>query len=90
MNFVDTVLPSGKVTLWGTGTKAAGILNDPTLTLDYVFAGPRFISLHPLIEEKGFGRNRVIHDHATRASDHYPIYSTIPLMLSPEGERPKG
>jgi endonuclease/exonuclease/phosphatase family metal-dependent hydrolase len=81
MNFVDTVLPDRKVTFWGKGTKAAGVENDPTLTLDYIFAGPKFISLHPLIEEKGLGLNRVIHDHSVRASDHYPIVSTIPIIL---------
>lgn len=50
---------------------------DPTLTLDYVFAGPKFVSLDPVIEEKGISDNKVIHDHAFRASDHYPVYSKV-------------
>lgn len=77
MNFIDTILPDKKKTEWGTGTKAKGVGEDPTLTLDYVFAGPKFVSLDPVIEEKGLGDNRVIHDHNVRASDHYPLAVTL-------------
>jgi endonuclease/exonuclease/phosphatase family metal-dependent hydrolase len=76
-NFIDTVPHSRKVTPWGNGTKAKGVGNDPTLNLDYIFAGPKFVSLDPVIEEKGLLDNHVIHDHTVRASDHYPIYSKI-------------
>jgi len=76
-NFIDTIPDHGKETTYGKGTKAKGVGNDPTLTLDYVFAGPKFVSLDPVIEEKGISQNRVIHDHAIRASDHYPLLSTI-------------
>jgi len=76
-NFIDTVPQFKKVSPWGYGTKAGGVGNDPTLNLDYVFAGPKFVALDPVIEEKGLGDNKVMHDHAFRASDHYPIYSTI-------------
>jgi len=77
LNFIDTVPHNRKESPWGKGTKAKGVGNDPTLTLDYVFAGPKFVSLDPVIEEKGINDNKVIHDHEFRASDHYPVYSTI-------------
>ncbi len=76
-NFMDTVLPEQKETLLGSGTKAKGVGNDPTLTLDYVFAGPMFVSLDPMIEKKGINQNHVIHDHEFRVSDHYPLLSII-------------
>jgi endonuclease/exonuclease/phosphatase family metal-dependent hydrolase len=70
-NFIDVVPQKGD------GTKAKGAGNAATLTLDYVFAGPKFIALDPLIEEKGIANNSVNHDVAV--SDHYPMYATIPL-----------
>lgn len=79
MNFIDTVPAAGKTTRWGTGTKAKGVENDPTLTLDYIFAGPKFVSLDPAIE---LHANRVIHEHRVRASDHYPVKSTMTLIPS--------
>jgi endonuclease/exonuclease/phosphatase family metal-dependent hydrolase len=75
--FIDSVPDAGRKTLHGVGTKAKGARNNPTLTLDYVFAGPKFVSLDPVIEEVGLGQNRVIHDHEFRCSDHYPVMSTI-------------
>lgn len=78
MNFIDTV-PSKK-SRWGVGTKAKGVGNDPTLTLDYIFAGPKFLSLDPAISE--LQTNRIIHDHTLRASDHYPVLSSIRLIHS--------
>jgi endonuclease/exonuclease/phosphatase family metal-dependent hydrolase len=82
MNFIDAV--NLKVSAHGTGTKASGFGNDPTLNLDYVFAGPKFVSLNPLIERHGIEskNNRVIHEHEVRASDHYPTIATIPLNVS--------
>lgn len=79
MNFLDTVPKAGKTTRWGTGTKAKGVHNDPTLTLDYIFAGPKFVALHPAIE---IHANKVIHDQKVRASDHYPVLSTMTLIPS--------
>ncbi len=79
MNFIDTVPKRGKRTQWGQGTKASGVGNDPTLTLDYIFAGPRFVSLDPAIYVQS---NRVIHDHSIRASDHYPVLSSMTLIPS--------
>lgn len=77
MNFIDTVPEAGKITQWGRGTKARGVGNDPTLTLDYVFAGPKFVSLDPAID---LYANRVIHDHKVRASDHCPVLSSMNLI----------
>jgi hypothetical protein len=70
-NFIDTVPQKGN------GTKAKGVGNPATLTLDYVFAGPKFISLDPFIEERGLKDNAV--DHNVFASDHYPMFASIPL-----------
>ncbi len=77
MNFIDTV--PNKTTIWGEGTKAKGLGKDPTLTLDYIFAGPKFLSLDPAILPE-FQTNKIIHDHKFRASDHYPILSSIKLI----------
>ena len=79
MNFIDTV--PVKKSRHGNGTKAKGIGNDPTLTLDYVFAGPKFLSLDPAIDAE-FHTNRIIHDTGTRASDHYPVLSSMNLIHS--------
>ncbi|MEE9443448.1 MAG: hypothetical protein V3V99_12355 [candidate division Zixibacteria bacterium] len=78
-NFIDTVRAERKKSRFGNGTKAKGFGVDPTLTLDYIFAGPKFISLHPLIADMEFYDNRIIHDHDVRVSDHYPTVSYIPL-----------
>jgi endonuclease/exonuclease/phosphatase family metal-dependent hydrolase len=81
VNFIDTVPEDGKKSRWGHGTKASGVGNDPTLTLDYIFAGPKFVSLDPAIVAE-MHRNRVIHDHKLRASDHYPVLSSMTLIPS--------
>lgn len=80
MNFIDTVIPSGKKSQWGNGTKASGTTKNPTLTLDYIFAGPKFVSLDPAIAEVGLRENKVIHDHDVRASDHCPVLSSLNLI----------
>jgi endonuclease/exonuclease/phosphatase family metal-dependent hydrolase len=72
-NFIDAVPQKGN------GTKAKGAGTPATLTLDYVFAGPKFISLDPLIEERGLRDNAV--DHNVFASDHYPMFASIPLDI---------
>jgi len=84
-NFIDTTPDSGRRPPHGKGkgTKAKGAGNPPTLTLDYVFAGPRFIAFDPVFEETGISRNIV--DHDVRVSDHYPVFSNLPLLL-PEGD----
>jgi len=73
MNFVDTV-PSK-----GTGTKSKGAGRQPILTLDYIFAGPRFVAMDLFIQEKTLGKNRV--DPSTKVSDHYPMIAAIPLEV---------
>lgn len=80
MNFIDTVPNEGKISDWGCGTKAKGVNKSPTLNLDYIFAGPNFVSLDPAIT---LYRNRVIHDHVVRrASDHYPVLTSMDLIPS--------
>ncbi|MBN1866360.1 endonuclease/exonuclease/phosphatase family protein [Candidatus Sumerlaeota bacterium] len=79
-NFIDTTPEKGRRTQHGTGTKTSGAGNRPTLTLDYIFAGPKFIAFDPLFEQAGINRNLV--DHDVRASDHYPVFSRLPLLLS--------
>jgi len=74
LNFIDVV--PGK----GSGTKAKGVGNPATLTVDYIFAGPKFISLDHLITEDGISNNNVNHD--VKGSDHYPMCAMIPLLLS--------
>jgi endonuclease/exonuclease/phosphatase family metal-dependent hydrolase len=76
MNFID-VVPNK-----GGGTKAKGADNPPTLTVDYIFAGPKFISLDPLITTDGIKNNTV--DHTVIGSDHYPMYAKIPIAIPEE------
>ncbi|MBU3967638.1 MAG: hypothetical protein KKG76_09740 [Euryarchaeota archaeon] len=73
MNFMDVV------PIKGSGTKAKGVGNPATLTLDYIFVGPKFISLDHRITEDGI-RNNSVDSHA-KGSDHFPIYARIPLAL---------
>lgn len=73
MNFIDVVPQKG------TGTKAKGANKPATLTVDYIFAGPKFVSLDPLIAEAGIKNNKV--DHEVKGSDHYPMYARIPLAI---------
>ena len=70
LNFMDMV-PHKE-----SGTKAPGPGNEATLTLDYVFAGPKFISLNPLLAEAMIQGNRV---RDIRVSDHLPMNATIPI-----------
>ncbi len=79
MNFIDVV--PGK----GSGTKAKGVGNPATLTLDYIFAGPKFISLDPLIAASEITDNFV--DHSIKASDHYPMCANIPFTIPKEKNR---
>ena len=70
LNFLDVV--SNK----GAGTKAPGAGREATLILDYIFAGPAFIALDPLITEAGIRGNSV---HDIRVSDHFPMTAAIPI-----------
>ncbi len=64
------------------GTKAKGAGNPATLTLDYIFAGPKFIALDPLFSEEGMlsAGNNVV-EHKINSSDHYPVISELPLLM---------
>jgi len=57
------------------GTKAKGMGKDPSLTLDYVFAGPLFESIDPTKLQRA--QNRVNTDRMVRASDHYPLVTSL-------------
>lgn len=78
MNFIDVVPNKGH------GTKAKGPGNPPTLTVDYIFAGPKFISLDPVITEEGIKSNSV--DAEVPGSDHYPLVARIPIEIPEEAE----
>ncbi len=71
-NFVD-VIPNN------AGTKAKGVGNDPTLTLDYILAGPKFISLDPIMTQLDKSNNRVALE--VKCSDHYPLIGRIPMAF---------
>jgi len=73
MNFIDCIYNKG------SGTKAKGSGEPPTLTLDYVFAGPKFISLSPVITKAAIRNNHV--NSEVRSSNHYPIFAKIPLAI---------
>jgi len=71
LNFIDVI---GRK---GGGTKAKGWGKPATLTLDYIFAGPKYIALDPLIELINTNQNHVHHD--VKVSDHRPMTATIPI-----------
>ena len=71
LNFIDVI---GRK---GGGTKASGWGKPATLTLDYIFAGPKYIALDPLIELINTNANHVHHD--INVSDHRPMTATIPI-----------
>jgi hypothetical protein len=75
--FID-MMPSHKV-----GTKASGLGKDPTLTVDYVFAGPRFEAIDPKVAEDGIQKNRVEVEDPTLVSDHFPLIVDVPIALKP-------
>ena len=60
-------------------TKAQGPGKEPTITLDYVFAGPRLAALDPNDVERGIQGNTVNVD--VKASDHYPLIVDLPISI---------
>ncbi|MFC2059582.1 endonuclease/exonuclease/phosphatase family protein [Chloroflexota bacterium] len=74
MNFIDVIYSKG------TGSKSKGIDRPATLTVDYIFAGPQFISLDPFIFTDAIKRNGPP-DYTVKVSDHYPMFATIPLAI---------
>lgn len=84
MNFIDTIPSEGKESEWARnirakGSKAKGTNQPPTLNLDYIFAGPKYVALDDAIT---LYRNRVIHDRIVRASDHYPLITSMEIVPS--------
>jgi hypothetical protein len=69
MNFMDVV------PVKGLGTKSRGLGNIAALTVDYIFAGPKSISMN----FEGIRNNQVLHQ--IKVSDHYPMYAKIPLKI---------
>ena len=74
MNFVDLNPVKGK------GTKGKGFGSQATITCDYIFAGPKYISLDSLIIGDSV-RGNPPPDYAMKVSDHYPLFAEIPLTL---------
>lgn len=63
-------------------TKSSGLGKDPTLVVDYVFAGPQFYSLDPQLAEQKIGENHVMSGQDwLRISDHYPIVADVPIVV---------
>ncbi len=80
-----TLVRRGFVSMVPGRTKAKGLGKDPTLTVDYVFAGPRFEAIDPDRAQKYYEKNQVDVDRDTRVSDHFPQYAQIPVSLEWRG-----
>ena len=63
------------------GTKASGLGDSPTLTVDYVFAGPKYEALDPVYVQEGIKTNRVAIDDDVLISDHLPLLMSVPIVL---------
>ncbi len=72
MNFVD-IFPNK-----GNGTKGKGVGSEATLTVDYIFAGPKFIALEPTITDKAI-ENNPPPNIDIMVSDHYPMFGHVTL-----------
>jgi len=68
------------------GTKASGLGESPTLTVDYVFAGPKYEALDPGYVQEGIRANRVAIDDEVIISDHLPLLISVPIVLPKKGE----
>ena len=77
-NFLD-LIPDHKV-----GTKASGLAKEPTLTLDYAFAGPLYYSIQPDNARSRIWRNRVETGGFAMVSDHMPIIVKVPIHIEDE------
>ena len=63
-------------------TKAKGLGKKPTLTVDYVFAGPLYYSIDPTDALERIKSNRVEDDHdELKVSDHYPMLVRVPILV---------
>jgi endonuclease/exonuclease/phosphatase family metal-dependent hydrolase len=66
----------------GSGTKSAGIGKEPSITVDYVFAGPQYSAFDPHAVEpaiKGNPTPIVNPIKASKVSDHYPVIASLPI-----------
>ena len=79
-NFFD-LIPDHEV-----GTKASGLAKEPTLTLDYVFAGPLYYSIIPDDARIRIRQNRVETGKFAMVSDHMPIIVKVPIHIEEEDE----
>ena len=66
-------------------TKAVGRAKEPSLTLDYVFAGPAFEALDPK-RTRERSTHQVRYDRDVRCSDHYPICASLVIDQNEEGD----
>ncbi len=73
-NFIDVCPNKGK------GTKSKGMREDPTLTVDYIFAGPKFYALNPLITNDAVEDNPLPFGNI-KISDHFALKARIPLAI---------
>ncbi len=73
LNFIDAVPHKG------SGTKAKGAGNRATLTLDYIFVGPKFLAFDPIFTANEIQNNSV--DSRTKSSDHFPLFAEIPFSF---------
>ncbi|MCG8687610.1 MAG: endonuclease/exonuclease/phosphatase family protein [Desulfobacterales bacterium] len=67
-------------------TKAKGLGKSPTLTVDYVFAGPLYYSIDPSDAKNRITNNRVESENdQIKVSDHYPMLVQVPILVEEEG-----
>ncbi|MBN1287054.1 MAG: endonuclease/exonuclease/phosphatase family protein [Anaerolineae bacterium] len=73
MNFLD--LHPHK----GAGTKGVGLApSEATITVDYIFAGPKYVALNPFIAEQCVQANpKPLSNIAV--SDHFPLIAQLPI-----------
>ncbi|MFX1411715.1 MAG: hypothetical protein ACFFA6_15295 [Promethearchaeota archaeon] len=80
----DTILRSNFIDVnphKGNGTKGKWSEKKPTITVDYIFAGPKYNSLDPIIIKETIKGNKLpITDYTI--SDHYPLSANIDLTAT--------
>jgi twitching motility protein PilT len=64
----------------GSGTKTSGLRAEPTITVDYIFAGPKYVALNPYITEQKIRNNPKPLARVT-VSDHVPLYAELPILV---------
>ena len=74
MNFLDLNPNKGK------GGKTSGRGSEPTITVDYIFAGPKYVAFDPYIVEHEIKGNPAPLDHIA-ISDHFPLIAKLPISI---------